>query len=250
MRSMRFVLVAALAVACQTMPTGAQTPADDQRIEWERGINESRDERLLALAPQLMPECRIQASDAEIVEFFDLWRIFAGDEIRLKAKFDAAVRPGTVFPPEAPEIALVVLQSVSANLPGAADAARDEIEVWHLYRCVDKQFHGAKYFDHSYGTAFRGNGTVIRENIPPTFARVPGNELEMRVPDMSIVEPIEALGKFFRTALAKGLLKFNDIDEEKYFFVRYETDYFVNLHESNATRRWFGDPPWLSATKP
>jgi hypothetical protein len=185
-------------------------------------------------------------------DFFALWRAFAGDEIRRKAAFDAAVRPGTVFPPTnaAPEISLVALQSVSADLPGAADAARVEIEVWHLYRCVDEQFHRTKYFDHSYGTVIGVHGTIIRENISTAFARVPGKEMVMRVPEISVVEPLEALGKFFRAAQTKGLLKFNDNDEERYFFQRYETDYFVNLHESDATRRWFGDPPWLSAPTP
>jgi hypothetical protein len=66
----------------------------------------------------------------------------------------------------------------------------------------------------------------------------------MRLPDMSAVEPVEALGRFFRNAEAKGLLTFANADEKWYFFSRYETHYFANLLESDVTRRWFGAPPW------
>jgi hypothetical protein len=224
----------------------AQTPQDDQLMTWERSINHTRIPRLRALAPQMMPNCQIAATDTELADFFLFWRGVANDESAKKAKFDAGVAPGTVFPVNAaPEIPLTALEAVDAKLPGATDAAKEQIEIWHLYRCVDTEFHGVKYFG-TYGY----DGVVKPGNIPVTFYRVPNTETVMRLPDMSAVEPIEALGKFFRAAEARGLLTFTDSDEETYFFQRYETDYFVKLRESDVTRRWFSTPPWSSEPPP
>jgi hypothetical protein len=235
----QFLVVATMIVLTGTVAI-AQTPQDEALMAWERSINNTRIDRLRALAPQMLPECHVPASDSDLESFFALWRIVAAGELVRMEKFDAAMagRPSPIK--YAPEVSLRTLQSVDASVPGAEDAARRQIETWHILHCVDAAFHGTKYF------AAMGYDTIGPGHIPITFAHVAGTETAMRVPDMKAIEPIEALGKFFRAAQAKGLLTFDDEDEESYFFTRYETDYFAKWRESDMTRNWFQTPPWTS----
>jgi hypothetical protein len=226
-----------------------QSEQDDALMRWERSINTSRVVRLRELAPQMMPDCRISASAAELDAFFAFWRGFANDEIISMKEFDAqaakfaaayGTKPASID--VSSEVPLEKLKTVGPDFPGATEAAREQIERWHLNRCVDAQFHDDRY-DGWYGY----DGVVRPQHMPTTFARPPGQKA-MRIPNLSAVEPIGAIGKLFHAALSRGLLKFSDPNEQRYFFERYDTDYFVNLHESEVTRRWFQGPPWSPAT--
>jgi hypothetical protein len=218
-------------------------------MRWELGVNKSRMGKLRAAAPQIMPDCKIEASEEELKAFFVFWRGFAADEIDHMAKFKveadkfAAEHHTTAASIDtSSEIPLEELKNVDPNVPGATEAAKEQIERWHLLRCVDAQFHGDKYFGW-YGY----DGVISPGHMPTTFAQSSERKKVMRLPDLSAVEPIEALGKFFHAALSRGAVKFANADEQRYFFMRYDTDYFVNLHESVATKHWFQDPPWSSA---
>lgn len=95
-------------------------------------------------------------------------------------------------------------------------AIRHEIAVWRLYHCVVTYFDGHRYF-------------VPREHVAT---------------DMERLEPVEALGKFFRTAQDVGLLRFTNGNEEKYFFDRYESSAFTTPLDESAAIGWFRTPPW------
>lgn len=238
---LRHLLVAAMMILLTGAAAVAQTPQDEALMARERAINSTRMDRLRAVAPQMLPDCRVAASDSELKDFFALWRTVAGTQRVQMEKIDAwrAAHPSPAPAlKSAPEVSLRTLESVDANLPGAEAAARRQIETWHLLRCADAAFHGTKYF-HAIEYATIGPG-----HIPVAFAHVPDSETVMRVPDMKAIEPLDALGKLFRAAQAKGLLSFAHESEEFYFFSRYETDYLVNARESDMTRSWFQTPPW------
>jgi hypothetical protein len=205
--------------------------------------------KLRAAASQIMPDCKIEASEEELDAFFVFWRGFAEDEIahfeKFKAqaaKFAAEHHTTAASVDTSSEIPLEELKTIGPSVPGATEAAKKQIETWHLLRCVDAQFHGDRYFGW-YGY----DGVISPGHMPTTFAQSPARKKAMRLPDLSAVEPVEALGKFFHAALAREVMKFSSADEQRYFFLRYDTDHFVNLHESDATKHWFQDPPWSAA---
>lgn len=240
--------IAVLAVAWPG-PGTAQTPEMESRTHWELGVNNSRMGKLRAAAPQIMPDCKIEASEEELNAFFVFWRGFAADEIvnaekfRMQAaKFAAEHHTTAASIDSSSEVPLEELKNVGPDVPGATQAAKEQIENWHLLRCVDARFHGGKYSGW-YGY----DGVISPGHTPTAFAASPERKKIMRLPNLSAVEPVEALGKFFHAAFSKEALKFSNADEQRYFFMRYDTDYFVNLRESDVTRHWFRDPPWLPA---
>lgn len=234
-------------VALNSVCAVAQTPADDALMHWQLGINNSRIERLRALAPQMMPSCRVEATDAEIADFFSFWRQTASEKVIELEKMGQPdyTSPRSIAPLEiGASVPLRELKTVGANTSGASEAAKEQIEIWHLYRCVDAEFHGTKY-----SGAYGYDGVLRIDNIQTTFAPVPGTQIAMMVPSMRVIEPIEALGKLFHAADERHLLNFRSDQERRYFFDRYDTDYFVNLTESDVTRRWFLNPPWSTPLK-
>lgn len=228
----------------------AQTPADEQMMAWQRGINASRDVRLRALAPQLMPDCAIKASAADMTAFFVYWRGLVERERALRRESGrpeedtspTALLPGMTIIPSVP---LAEMATVGEKTPGAEDVARKEIEIWHIYRCAVQRFGSQKYFAH-YGF----DGPPWPEGVNATLEFDPGRRSSMMAPDAEILEPLDALGRFFRAAQASGALSFVNVAEEQYFFERYESAYFVNVTRSGKTDAWFDTPPWLTGNAP
>ena len=246
-KHLRAITVLALVLAC--LPASAQTPADEALMRWERGINASRDDRLRALAPKVIPDCAFAASPAEMAAFFVYWRGMIQQE---RASRRADGRPEDDPMPASqlpflrfiPSVPLAEMASVSQSTPGAADRARDEIEMWHLYSCVAQRFQASRYFGHYGFTGAPWPGGVYAK-----YGNEPDGRRAMMMPDMEILEPLDALGRFFRAAQASGALSFSSSREERYFFFRYESSYFVNVTRSDKTDAWFGAPPW-AAHKP
>ncbi len=236
----------ALVLACMWSNLSfAQTPADEQLMAWQLKINNSRIVRLLALAPEVMPDCTIAASASDLSGFFVYWRDLIQDERSWREKTGLPdenpppehLRPGMRLIPTVP---LAEMATVSKKTPGAEELARTEIETWHVYSCVVRRFHAARYFAH-YGS----HGTAWPDGVSATYGLDPTGTRDMMLPDMEILEPLDALGRFFRAAQANGELSFFNIAEEKYFFSRYESANFVNLGPSEKADAWFRTPPWL-----
>jgi hypothetical protein len=246
-----------VAVLLLCAPAAAQTPADDARMRRELGVNNMREARLRAVAPAIMPDCVLVPSDGELAAFFAYWRVFARQQADNEAAFHASIPDRKQFeanqaamdaatgvrrlPPSA-IVSWERLERVGPDLPGARDAAKDQLELWHLYRCADTRYHDGRYQGH-YGFDADPN----RGSLMAAAADAPDGK-RLRLPDLSAVEPLGALGKVFHAAKDRGLLSFRDAKEERYFFLRYDGGYYVNLRENDATRRWFSSPPWAPAT--
>jgi hypothetical protein len=226
------------------MQAVAQTPEDDRRIAEELSINNSRPVLLRQLAPKIMPDCQIQASEQEITDFFAYWRDMAKQIQRYRKDHgfpdaDAPPRPQMGEYKIVPQVPLVEMAEINASVPKAVDRARGEIEIWHIYGCIAREFRASQFSAH-YGFF----GAPWPEPLPATLAFEQGDERSMMIPDMAALEPLDALGRFFRQAKSQGLMGFTDPNHEGYFFYRYESSYFVNLKKSDATDRWFDAPPW------
>lgn len=219
----------------------AQTPEDDREIAQELSINNSRPVLLRELASKIMPDCDLQISDRELGEFFAYWRDMA-NQMQIYNKQHNI--PDRDSPPPAgiklmPQMPLAEVAKVDAGTPGAANWARDEIETWHIYSCVSRQFGANQFFAH-YGFY----GAPWPAALTAKLVTQPDNSQAMMIPDMSSLEPLDALGRFFRKAQSQGLMGFTDLTHEHYFFYRYESSYFANMKRSDATDRWFDAPPW------
>ena len=222
----------------------AQTPEDERRIAQELSINESRPVLLRSLAPKIMPDCSIQTSEQDLADFFAYWRDMAKQILVFRKAHNIPDDDGKPPPPIAgmtflPQLPLAEVAKINANVPGMVDAARKEIEMWHILSCVAHQFGAGRLFAH-YGYF----GAPWPEPFPTEFAHEPDGKRGVIIPDMSSLEPLDALGRFFREAQARGLWAMTDPNHERYFFYRYESLYFVNLKRSEATDRWFDVPPW------
>lgn len=215
----------------------AQTPEDDRRIAWQLSINNSRPELLQTLAPKIMPTCVIRASEEDIASFFPYWREMARQiATDQKPRGVRLVSGNSLSPAEA--------ANANAGTPWMVERAREQIETWKIYSCVARQFGATRFFAH-YGFF----GTPWPAEFPATFVEGPTTERSVIIPDMSSLEPLDALGRFFRTAKKQGLWA-AEPDIEQYFFERYETDEFVNMERSGETDRWFATPPWLKPSDP
>lgn len=104
--------------------------------------------------------------------------------------------------------------------PVGYDAAVQAVETWKMYHCIATYYDGHRYY------MPRGMG--------------PGD------PDLAYPEPVEALGKFFRAAMAGGLIKFPTEQEEDYFFRRYTAPTFSSSWDESRAIAWFRRPPWQS----
>jgi hypothetical protein len=247
----KFWLVLCLAIV-GLIPLGAmaQTPEDDRRIAEELSINNSRPVLLRELAPKIMPDCQIAASEQDVSEFFAYWRNTAkAMQIYRKANGipdrDAQPPPpiaGYTFLPQMP---LAEVENINPDVPGMPDAARDEIEIWHILSCVVHKF-GASQFNAHYGFF----GAPWPEPFPATFVHMSDGKRGVMIPDMTSLEPLDALGRFFRKAQTQGLWALTDPTHERYFFYRYESSYFANTKRSDTTDRWFDVPPWQPSPSP
>lgn len=102
--------------------------------------------------------------------------------------------------------------------PVGHDDAAGAVETWKMYRCIASYYDGHRYY------LPRGMGPVD--------------------PDLAFPEPVEALGKFFRAAMAAGLVKFPTEQEEDYFFRRYTAPNFSSPWSESRSIAWFRQPPW------
>jgi hypothetical protein len=244
-----FLLLAQYAVA--------QTPADEALMHWEGGINATRTDRLLALAPTIMPSCDIAASKEDVDKFYAFWRFAVQEEID---QYNASGRP-LVDPNEEKQrlqmkqfgmtilrqYQLPELAHIGPEMPNADEAVVHQIKIWKALHCVVEKYDGKKFFTNN-GTSRMGMNWPY-DTILSTFGHDlipvdPEKTEAYRLPNMLDIEPLDALGRFFREAEAKGDLAFPDENAEKYFFQRYESDYFYDMTDVSKARAWFHTPPW------
>ncbi len=252
---MKRLLVAAMFLL--TQHAMAQTPADEALMRWQRGINTSRMERLLDLAPAIMPDCDVIASKQDVAEFYAYWRFVVQEEIdQRNALGQPVVDPGAeAYRLQMKQFGQISLRQytlpelaqVGPDMPNANEAVIRQIRLWKALHCVVERY-GA-------GTFFTGNGSAqMGMNWPYGsilgafgYDLIPVDPEKTKaylLPDMLNLEPLDALGRFFRDAQAKGDLTFPDTDAETYFFQRYEGRDFHDMTDAAKARAWFHTPPW------
>ena len=235
----------------------AQTPADEALMRWERQINTTRTDRLIALAPAVIPQCDITPSKDDMAQFYAFWRTVVQEEIDERkamgwpaADFDdekqrSQMRQmGIVY---LRQYKLAELAHVGPDMPHADEAVAHQIILWKALHCVVEAYRGDKFFTMN-GSASMGMpwpyGTILHAFGHDAIPVDPETTKAYLLPDMTDLEPLDALGRFFRDAQAKGLLAFADKATEKYFFERYEGDYFYDMTDTSKAHTWFHTPPW------
>jgi hypothetical protein len=234
----------------------AQTPADEALMRWERGINTTRTERLLALAPVVMPDCDIAASKEDVTEFYVYWRFVVQERIdELNASGHPLVDPNEEKHHLQKPLELTIVRQyqlpdlvhVGPEMPNANESVVHQIEIWKALHCVVEKYGASKFFSEN-GSSRMGMDwpwdpilSVFGYDLVPVDAEKTKAYL---LPNMEDIEPLDALGRFFRGAEAKGALTFPSEATEKYFFERYESNYFYNMTNVSKARAWFHTAPW------
>lgn len=250
-------LLIAATVAMLTIGAAAQTPADEALMRWQGGINETRVERLLTLEPQVIPDCSIAPTTQDVAEFYVFWRSAVQQEIdqhkalgwplvdsdEEKRREESKQFGFTTLR----QYQLLELVQIGPQVSNADESAKLQIGIWKALHCVVEKYGTEKLFS-SNGSVAWGMAwpfdpilSAFGHDLLPVD---PDRTKAYRVPNLMDLEPLDALGRFFRAAQAKGLLTFNDADEEQYFFERYEGDYFFNITDAAKARAWFRTPPW------
>jgi hypothetical protein len=250
----RLLVGAFLLLAQQAM---AQTPADEALMRWERQINTTRTDRLLALAPVVIPQCDIAPSKEDMTQFYAFWRVVVQEEIdehnamglplvdtdedkRLLQLRQLGVVSLRQY--QLPELA-----RVGPEMPNADEAVARQVRLWKALHCVVETYGGHKFFS-SNGSARMGMNwpydTILHAFGYDLVPIDPERTKAYLLPDLIDVEPLDGLGRFFRDAQTKGLLTFANEAEERYFFERYESDHFYNMTDASKARAWFHTPPW------
>ncbi|HEY2033535.1 MAG TPA: hypothetical protein VGH02_07575 [Rhizomicrobium sp.] len=197
-----------------------------------------------------------------LLDFFAYWHSVVRDEINEYAAHGLPLidpdaeqsrarrkRAGITF---IRQYSLPELANVSASMPNATPAVIRQIQIWKALHCVVEKYDATKFFTNN-GQSSMGMEWPY-DSIMSVFAYDsspvdPEKTKAYRLPNMLDLEPIDALGRFFHDAQAKGDLPFPDKDTEWYFFRRYETDEFYDMTDVSKARAWFRIPPW-SANSP
>ncbi len=229
-------------------------PNEDARvIAAQRLVNDFRSYALPILAAKLMPDCQIEPTTEDMKAFYPYWRMtLRADIARMPALADRAAiakrdaqnsqmeKVGLRF---LPQTALPDMLEVSAATPGADPIARRLIRQWRLYHCAQERYGGDK-FDSIW---IDPDGMGWRPDRPAyCLETVEDGSHGIPTPCMQSAEPISALGGLFHEAKNKGLMRLNGAEPDRYFFDRYDGEYFANVKEPEKVKAWFASPPWLA----
>lgn len=226
------------------LPKGLQPkpPAALKALIRERGLNKFRDVAVKDLAAILMPDCTIDATQADLDAFYPYWRgALAREADRLS---EMGVKPGEAEARFAaagfrvPErVPAAEMAKVDAGLPGAEFRARAVIRNWKIDHCLQATFGGDRFF----------SVMVDRGGEWPVGPQVAwwseGEERAMAVPSLTL-EPLTARGRFFRAAEARGLLSFRNPADAAYFFQRYEGERYDTMKNDAAALAFLATAPW------
>lgn len=218
---------------------------DARTLVMQRSLNGLRAHALTVLAPKLLDGCTVEATPADLTDFYGYWRMTAVLEAsRLKALGvdDAAPRPALPLPglTTLPDMPLKELALVGPQLSGSQDLAADAVRRWKTYHCVQAAYGGDGFF--SIGVDRAG----LNWPRGPLMAGTALDGKSVRVPDTGGLEPVTALGRFFRDAERRGLLVFDNPAHRAYFFDRYEGGAYDTMKEPARAKAYLAHAPWIT----
>lgn len=226
------------------LPNGLQPkpPAALKALIRERGLNKFRDVAVKDLAAILMPDCTIEATQADLDAFYPYWRgALARESDRLA---EMGVKPGEAEARLAtagfriPErVPAAEMAKIDAGFPGAELVAKAVIRKWRIDHCLQATFGGDRFFSNMVGRS--GEWPVG----PQVGWWSDGGERAMAVPSL-VLEPLTARGRFFRAAEARGLLSFRNPADAAYFFQRYEGARYDTVKDDAVALAFLATAPW------
>jgi hypothetical protein len=213
----------------------------------QRALNSFRAKALTVLAPKMLADCPVEATAADLQAFYPYWRRQADLE---RKRLDDMDVEDTVEPPASPFKGIVLLANapltelaqVGPQTPGAPALAAGAVRQWKAYHCVQAIYGGDGFFSIA----------VDRDGLNwPVGSALTGKAAEgraVRVPDTGNLEPVTALGRFFRDAEKRGLLTFDNPQYRAYFFERYEGPNYDKMKEPARAKAFLARAPWSVAT--
>jgi hypothetical protein len=222
---------------------GVDNGREGRALIMQRALNSFRAKALDVLAPKMLANCPVEATVADLQAFYPYWRRQVALEQRRLADLDVEdmVEPpvspfkGMTLAPSAP---LAELAQVDARTAGAEALAAEAVRRWKTYHCVQATYGGDAFFT----IAVDRDG--LNWPVGPMLTGKPAGQRSVRVPDTGNLEPITALGRFFRDAVKRGLLTFDNPQYRAYFFERYEGRNYDRMKEPARAKAFLEQPPW------
>jgi hypothetical protein len=227
--------------------TGVDNGRQGRTLIMQRALNDFRAKALKTLAPKMLADCPIEATAADIQAFYPYWRRQVALEQKRLADMDVEdmVEPpaspfkGMTLLPNAP---LTELAQVDARTADAEPLAAEAVRRWKTYHCVQAAYGGDAFFT----IAVDRDG--LNWPVGPVLTGQAVGARVMRVPDTGNLEPVTALGQFFRDAEKRGLLTFDNPRYRAYFFERYEGGDYDRMKEPARAKAFLEHAPWSVAT--
>ena len=227
--------------------TGVENGRQARGLIIRRALNSFRAKALNTLAPKMLTDCPIEATEADLQAFYPYWRRQVKleqnrlDEMGAEDMVDA---PASPFPGLTllANVPLTELAQVGPQTPGAPVLAAEAVRQWKTYHCIQGVYGGDAFFtiavdrdgmNWPVGTALTGKAQDGRA---------------VRVPDTGNLEPVTALGRFFRDAEKRGLLTFDNPQYRAYFFERYEGRNYDKMKEPARAKTFLERAPWSETT--
>jgi len=222
---------------------GVDNGREGRALIMQRALNSFRAKALDVLAPKMVANCPVEATAADLQAFYPYWRRQVALEQKRLADLDVEdmVEPpaspfkGMTLAPNAP---LTELAQVDARTAGAEPLAAEAVRRWKTYHCVQATYGGDAFFT----IAVDRDG--LHWPVGPVLTGKPAGHRSVRVPDTGNLEPITALGRFFRDAEKRGLLTFDNPQYRAYFFERYEGRDYDRMKEPARAKAFLDQPPW------
>ena len=229
--------------------TGVENGRQARGLIMQRALNSLRAKALNALAPKMLADCPIEATQADLQAFYPYWR----GQVKLEQnRLDEMGVEDMVDPPASPfpgltllaNLPLAELAQVGPQTPGAPALAAEAVRQWKTYHCVQAAYGGDAFFT----IAVDRDG--MNWPLGSALAGKVENGHAVRVPDTGNLEPITALGRFFRDAEKRGLLTFDNPQYRAYFFERYESREYDRMKEPARAKAFLEHAPWSVAATP
>ncbi len=211
----------------------------------QRALNDFRAKALSTLGPKMLADCPVEATAADLQAFYPYWRrqvVLEQKRLTDMGVEDMVEPPGSPFKgmtllPNAP---LTELAQVSAQTAGSEPLAAEAVRQWKLYHCVQAAYGGDAFFT----VAVDRDG--MNWPVGPTLTGEVAGARVLRVPDTGNLEPVTALGRFFRDAEKRGLLTFDNPQYRAYFFERYEGGGYDRMKEPARAKAFLEHAPWAA----
>jgi|GEM_PF-4829661 len=185
----------------------------------------------------MFPQCRTTPTDAELSAYRSWWASGLERALNAYRKKDNQL-PGI-------QKMLDQMGDLIADIrkptPKVTNHGTEKVSEWLRYLCIESQYPGGKYnipdgaFDRKMREQFAENPTSVLTKDGFIFASVD-----------ALPTPIEALGRLYTEAEAKGILVFSDHKRREFFFGRYSNQKSWNVEPEDAAEQ-YAAPYWNAA---